>query len=79
MRAVPRGDGGSAPRKGVMHPLVAEIRRIIEDEGERMYLIELEAGIGQGSFARWRHDIPRVDKLEAVLRVLGYRLRIEKE
>ena len=62
-----------------MHQLIAETRRIIENEGKRMYLVELEAGIGTGSFARWRHDIPRVDKLEAVLRVLGYRLRIEKE
>jgi hypothetical protein len=67
-----------------MRHLLAELEQILIKDGRPPSRIEREAGIGKDTFLRWAKlrvtggNGPSLALFEAVLEVLGYRLKIER-
>lgn len=71
------------PRKEVaslkINPLLKKTFSLIDDGGFNVTDIELAAGLGYRTMSRWMNQNgARLDSVEAVLNVMGYRLEIVK-
>lgn len=59
------------------HPLVRRMFKIMDSQRASLLDVADRAGLHYGSITRWcQFHSPKIDALEAVLNVLGYRLTV---
>ena len=58
------------------HPLVRRFYELAIEQKRFLGKIAKEAGVDPHTIGKWRHAMPRVDNLQAVLNVMGYELVI---
>lgn len=62
-----------------VNPILKQLFRIIQDGNHSIHNVEVVAGLGYRTLARWqRQNGARLDSVQAVLNVLGYDLEIVK-
>lgn len=47
------------------------IKKICDEKGISISQLEKEAGLGNGTISGWKESMPRIDKLQAVAKVLN--------
>ena len=48
-----------------------KVKALCEEQGISIRECEIRAGLGNGVIAGWKESIPRLDKIQAVAKVLG--------
>lgn len=47
------------------------VKALCEEQGISIRECEIRAGLGNGVIAGWKESVPRLDKIQAVAKVLG--------
>mgnify|MGYP003507064925 CR=1 len=50
------------------------IKKICDEKGISIFQLEKEAGLGNGTISGWKESMPRIDKLQAVAKVLNVKM-----
>ena len=50
------------------------IKKICDEKGISIFQLEKEAGFGNGTISGWKESMPRIDKLQAVAKVLNVKM-----
>lgn len=48
-----------------------KVKALCEEQGISIRECEIRAGLGNGVIAGWKESVPRLDKIQAVAKVLG--------
>lgn len=60
------------------HPLVRRMYLLAIKRQEKLTELANSAGLNPHTISNWRRQMPKIDTLDAVLNVMGYRLAIER-